>query len=87
MMETATTSADCSVDRCSSDSYARGCSSSYQSDIPDDEWSESEVARRERYRLRGSSADDTDPPVVRRHRIDSDVIAKCSLPKQQPREN
>ncbi|KAE8881105.1 hypothetical protein PF005_g27643 [Phytophthora fragariae] len=83
----ATTSADCSVDRCSSDSYARGCSSSYQSDIPDDEWSESEVARRERYRLRGSSADDTDPPVVRRHRIDSDVIAKCSLPKQQPREN
>ncbi|EGZ24786.1 hypothetical protein PHYSODRAFT_482983 [Phytophthora sojae] len=47
MMETATTSAVCSMDRFSSDSYARGCSSSYRSDIPDDEWFESEVARRE----------------------------------------
>ncbi|KAG6579943.1 Alpha-ketoglutarate-dependent dioxygenase alkB 6 [Phytophthora cinnamomi] len=67
MMETAATSAVCSVDRFSSDSYARGCSSSYRSDIPDDEWSDSEIARRGLY-LRGSSADDTGE---RRHRIDS----------------
>lgn len=71
MMETATTSAVCSMDRFSSDSYARGCSSSYRSDIPDDEWFESEVARRELYRLRRSSSDETELPVGRSHRIDS----------------
>ncbi|KAK1934191.1 hypothetical protein P3T76_011394 [Phytophthora citrophthora] len=39
MMETATTSGAGSMDRFSTDSYVRGCSKSYRSDIPDDEWS------------------------------------------------
>ncbi|GMF15629.1 unnamed protein product [Phytophthora fragariaefolia] len=70
-METAATSGVYSADRCSSDSYARDCSSSYRSDIPDDEWRESEATRRELYQQRGSSADDTDVPVERSHRIES----------------
>ncbi|OWZ18390.1 hypothetical protein PHMEG_0007517 [Phytophthora megakarya] len=39
MMETATTNGLCSFDRVSTDSYGRHCSSSYESDIPDEEWS------------------------------------------------
>ncbi|EEY59146.1 uncharacterized protein PITG_11616 [Phytophthora infestans T30-4] len=39
MMETTTTSVNCSMERFSTDSYGRGYSTSYQSVIPDDEWS------------------------------------------------
>ncbi|KAL4137854.1 hypothetical protein KRP22_001396 [Phytophthora ramorum] len=70
MIETATTSAACSTGRFSTDSYARGCSSSYRSEIPDEEWSaEDEAVRRERYLLRGSKH--AGSLVGRSRRIDS----------------
>ncbi|GMF26014.1 unnamed protein product [Phytophthora lilii] len=71
MMETATTSAVCSVDRFSTDSYARGCSNSYRSDIPDEEWSsEGEVARRDLCKVRGSSIEALSAPVGKTNRAD-----------------
>jgi hypothetical protein len=60
MMETATTSAVCSVDRFSADSYARGGSSSFRSDIPDNEWTPE-----------ADGVDDTGAPIRRKHRLSS----------------
>lgn len=54
MMETATTSGTGSVNRFSTDSYVRGCSKSYRSDIPDDEWSAEDAACRDLHQLRNN---------------------------------
>lgn len=67
MMEMTAMSAVCSFDRFSTDSYVRGCSNSYRSDIPDEEWSsEDEAGRRELYQLPDASTNDG-----RSHRVDS----------------
>ncbi|ETL87071.1 hypothetical protein L917_13641 [Phytophthora nicotianae] len=62
MMETATTSGFCSMERFSTDSYGRGCSASYKSDIPDDEWCAGG---------RGSKTEDAGNPAERNHYINS----------------
>ncbi|KAG7378795.1 hypothetical protein PHYPSEUDO_009492 [Phytophthora pseudosyringae] len=83
MMETATTSG---VGRCSTDSYLRGCSSSYRSDIPDDEWSgEGDAARRVLYQLQDSSTDDPGTPAERNHRVS--MASLCTRYRSNSREH
>ncbi|KAF1780755.1 Alpha-ketoglutarate-dependent dioxygenase alkB-like protein [Phytophthora cactorum] len=81
MMETATTSAICSMERFSTDSYVRGCSTSYQSDIPDDEWFAEDASRRELYQL-----EDTDTPAEQNHYINS-LSSICARYRSTNREH
>ncbi|KAL3657454.1 hypothetical protein V7S43_017595 [Phytophthora oleae] len=82
VMETATTSAVGSVDRFSTDSYVRGCSSSYRSDIPDDEWSAEDATCRELYQRRGKN---TEPTGERSHGVNS-LTSICARYRSTGRE-
>lgn len=64
MMETATMSEVDSMDRISLDSYVRTTSNSFQSDIPDEEWTaRDDVGTHEWYELRKSQSEKSDAAV------------------------